>query len=358
MSATADLIRQLIEHLSREGTLRGQWSFQVHGGQMRLNVAGPFVETWIRLRHAELVATLEAAGALGFHQRSLRRRAIEAPLRGEWNRFVWTQLEACRDATTGSWCLTGAAGAGKTFTTRAIFGREALMVGAGSMSKRWALACKDGSVADYEATLVAAPCLILDDVQMFASRPGILKALRRILVARGSRPLLALARSGPGLDSLPPEVLSRLKSGVTLQLPLPDAEHRRRLARMFLLESRVRLEAPALAALCSRPVTPGRLRQLVTCLRQLPTGRDAAEMIRDLLRFSHADDLRGLFKHICHRHSVTPEELSCRRRPEHLTRAREDYVRLALQAGWSPREVGLMLGRNARGVAALARRSS
>ncbi|MGE4157946.1 MAG: hypothetical protein AB7F75_02485 [Planctomycetota bacterium] len=358
MSETPAMIRQLIDHLSREGTLRGQWSFQVQAGHMRLNVAGPFVETWIRLRHAELVSTLEASGSLEFHQRSPRRKATEVPLRGDWNRFAWSQLEACRDATEGTWFVSGPAGSGKTFMTRAIFGREAQITGATSLSKRWGMACKEGNVADYEASLIGSPILILDDVQLFSSKPRIMKALRRILEARRGRPLLVLGRGGPGLEALPPEILSRFKSGLTLSLAMPDAESRRRMARDFLLESRVRLDAASLAALCSRPVTPGRLKQLVRCLRQVPQGQDGPDLIRELLRFAHADDLGTLFQHICHRHAVTPHEMHGKRRPENLVRAREDYVRMALQAGWSPREVGIMLGRTARGVAALARRSS
>jgi len=349
-------LQDFLNELQRDTMLQGQWSKRYLDNLCILYFASPFYETWVRLRYSAALARLERAGLLKMKTRFQKRQVSDFVQRGEWNRFAWTVLEQARDATTGTFLITGKNGAGKTFLTKAVFGPRQEIFKVRTLSRRLAMAKKEGRHQELLEHLIRLPVLILDDVHHLLETPALSRHLVQVLAARNTKPLLALSRTGPGFDTLAKQISSRLSEALRAEMGLPDQEATRHLLRAYAIKEKVRMDPETIKVMLSRPMTPGRMKHVVSCFKQLPDGSEhLASMVRELLRYSHADDLKDLFSHICHHHGISSTALSGKRRPLELQKARQEYAHLALQAGWRPKEVAMIMQRSERCVKSLAK---
>ena len=177
------------------------------------------------------------AGALG-----VRRQAasLDAFVAGPSNRmaFAAVELAASRPGEMSPLVLHGPSGVGKSHLLEGICGRfrdlhpgaTTLLLSAEQFTTSFLQSLHGSGLPGFRRTCRNADLLVIDDLQFFAGKRATLMEVQQTVDAlhrQGRQMVFASDRDLPALDGLGPDLLARLRGGMTARIESPDYDVRR-----------------------------------------------------------------------------------------------------------------------------------
>jgi chromosomal replication initiator protein len=179
-----------------------------------------------------------AAAAGGFTRRGTAELA--AFVVGPSNRMAHaaTELAAVRPGEMSPLLVHGPSGVGKTHLLEGVCGRfrelhpgaTALVLSAEQFTTGFLQALHGGGLPGFRRTLRQADLLVIDDLQFFAGKRATTLELQQTVDAfhrHGRQIVFAADRDLAALDFLGPELVARLRGGMTARIEPPDYDVRR-----------------------------------------------------------------------------------------------------------------------------------